>query len=169
VDPHKWLFAPFDACALVYRDPELGRVTHTQHAEYLDALENPEEWNPSDYAYNLTRRPRGLPLWFSLATYGVAAYREAIEQNIQLAYKIADEIRRRPDLDLVRDPQLSVVVFTKKGWKLEDYTRWSNKLLADGIGFVVPSSHKGEPNTRFAIVNPRTSYESLVEILDTMV
>ena len=169
VDPHKWLFAPFDACALVYRDPELGRVTHTQHAEYLDALENPEEWNPSDYAYNLTRRPRGLPLWFSLATYGVAAYREAIEQNIQLAYKIADEIRRRPDLDLVRDPQLSVVVFTKKGWKLEDYTKWSNKLLADGIGFVVPSSHKGEPNTRFAIVNPRTNYESLVEILDTMV
>jgi glutamate/tyrosine decarboxylase-like PLP-dependent enzyme len=110
-----------------------------------------------------------LPLWFSLATYGVSAYRSAIEQNIQLAYKIADEIRRRPDLDLVRDPQLSVVVFTKKGWTLDDYTRWSNKLLADGIGFVVPSSHKGEPNTRFAIVNPRTTYESLVEILDTMV
>jgi hypothetical protein len=68
----------------------------------------------------------------------------------------------------VRDPQLSVVVFTKKGWELEDYSRWSAKLLADGIGFVVPSSHQGKPNTRFAIVNPRTSYESLVEILDTM-
>lgn len=169
VDPHKWLFAPFDACALVYRDPELGRRAHTQHAEYLDALTDADEWNPSDYAYNLTRRPRGLPLWFSLATYGVSAYRDAIEANIQLTYRIAEEIRRRPDLELVRDPQLSVVVFIKRGWTLEDYSRWSAKLLADGIGFVVPSSHKGEPNTRFAIVNPKTEYASLVEILDTMV
>jgi glutamate/tyrosine decarboxylase-like PLP-dependent enzyme len=168
VDPHKWLYAPFDACALVYRNPELGRLAHTQHAEYLDALTDSDEWNPSDYAYNLTRRPRGLPLWFSLATYGVAAYREAVQQNIDLAHRIADEIRSREDLELVRDPELSVVVFTKKGWDLQDYTTWSNKLLADGIGFVVPSSHQGKPNTRFAIVNPRTTFESLVEILDTM-
>lgn len=168
VDPHKWLYAPFDACALVYRNPELGRLAHTQHAEYLDALTDSDEWNPSDYAYNLTRRPRGLPLWFSLATYGVAAYRDAVQQNIDLAHRIADEIRSREDLELVRDPELSVVVFTKKGWELQDYTTWSNKLLADGIGFVVPSSHQGKPNTRFAIVNPRTTFESLVEILDTM-
>jgi glutamate/tyrosine decarboxylase-like PLP-dependent enzyme len=113
VDPHKWLYAPFDACALVYRNPELGRLAHTQHAEYLDALTDSEEWYPSDYAYNLTRRPRGLPLWFSLATYGVAAYREAVQQNIDLAHRIADEIRFREDLELVRDPELSVVVFTK--------------------------------------------------------
>ena len=38
VDPHKWLFAPFDCCALVYRDPNVGRAAHTQHAEYLDVL-----------------------------------------------------------------------------------------------------------------------------------
>jgi len=169
VDPHKWLFAPFDACALIYREPELGRRAHTQHAEYLDALTDANEWNPSDYAYNLTRRPRGLPLWFSLATYGAAAYRAAIETNIRLAHLIADEIRQRPDLELVRDPQLSVVVFVKKGWTLEDYSRWSAKLLDDGIGFVVPSSHQGAPNTRFAIVNPKTTFESLVQILDTMI
>ena len=168
VDPHKWLFAPFDACALIYREPELGRRAHTQHAEYLDALTDANEWNPSDYAYNLTRRPRGLPLWFSLATYGISEYRAAIENNIRLAHVIAEEIRQRPDLDLVREPQLSVVVFTKKGWTLEDYARWSAKLLEDGIGFVVPSSHHGEPNTRFAIVNPKTTFEALVQILDTM-
>ena len=38
VDPHKWLFAPFDCCALVYRDPNVARAAHTQHAEYLDVL-----------------------------------------------------------------------------------------------------------------------------------
>ncbi|RAG67180.1 aspartate aminotransferase family protein, partial [Burkholderia multivorans] len=48
VDPHKWLFAPFDACALIYRDPRNGRRAHTQHAEYLDTLTESDEWSPSD-------------------------------------------------------------------------------------------------------------------------
>lgn len=168
VDPHKWLFAPFDACALVYREPELARAAHTQHGDYLDVLTERDEWNPSDYAYNLTRRVRGLPLWFSLATHGTKAYSKAVEQNIELAHRIADEIRSRPNLRLVREPQLSVVVFEREGWQLSDYERWSEKLLADQIAFVVPSSHNGKPNTRFAIVNPETSYELLLQILDSM-
>lgn len=166
VDPHKWLFAPFDACALVYRDPELARDAHTQHGEYLDTLTESGEWNPSDYAINLTRRPRGLPLWFSLATHGVAAYREAIETNCQLAREAADLIRERDDLELVREPMLSVVVFKKHGWTQNDYDAWSDKLLADQVAFVVPSSHQGEPNLRFAIVNPTTTIETIREILD---
>jgi len=168
VDPHKWLYAPYDACALVYRNPELARDAHTQHGEYLDTLTERDEWNPSDYAYNLTRRVRGLPLWFSLATHGTQAYSQAIEDNIQLANRIADEIRSRPHLRLVREPMLSVVVFEREGWTLPDYERWSASLLESQLAFVVPSSHQGKPNTRFAIVNPETSYELLVQILDTM-
>lgn len=168
VDPHKWLFAPFDACALVYRDPELGREAHTQHGEYLDTLTESGEWNPSDYAYNLTRRPRGLPLWFSLATHGVAAYRKAIEHNNQLARQIAAEIERRPGLKLVREPMLSVVVFTKDDWTQQQYDAWSQRLLESGMAFVVPSSHRGKPNLRFAIVNPNTTFELLCKILDSL-
>ena len=168
VDPHKWLFAPFDACALIYRDPELGRAAHTQHGEYLETLTGSGDFNPSDYAYNLTRRPRGLPLWFSLATHGIRMYRDAVRINIELATRIAVEISKRPDLQLVRKPELSVVVFEKKGWTLSDYEAWSAKLLAAGKAFIVPSSHKGKPNARFAIVNPETTYELLVEILDSM-
>jgi glutamate/tyrosine decarboxylase-like PLP-dependent enzyme len=168
VDPHKWLFAPFDACALLYRNPEDGRQAHTQHGEYLDTLTDSGDWNPSDYAYNLTRRPRGLPLWFSLATHGVRAYREAVTHNVELAREIADEIKRRPGFELVREPELSVVVFTKDGWTLDDYNAWSEKLLQEGVAFVVPSSHQGKPNTRFAIVNPETSFELLCQILDSM-
>ncbi len=72
VDPHKWLFAPFDCAALLYRQPNLAKAVHTQDASYLEVLhsDNPEEWNPSDYAYHLTRRARGLPIWFSMAVYG---------------------------------------------------------------------------------------------------
>jgi L-2,4-diaminobutyrate decarboxylase len=168
VDPHKWLFAPYDACALVYRDPENGRKAHTQHGEYLDTLTDSGDWNPSDYAYNLTRRPRGLPLWFSLATHGIAEYRQAVETNIQVAQEIAEVIRGRADLKLVREPELSVVVFTKDGWTLPDYDRWSKMLLDQGEAFVVPSSHQGKPNARFAIVNPRTTLPALIAILDSM-
>jgi L-2,4-diaminobutyrate decarboxylase len=168
VDPHKWLFAPFDACALVYRNPELAKAAHTQHGEYLDTLTDSGDWNPSDYAYNLTRRVRGLPLWFSLATHGIGAYREAVTDNITVAHEIADVIRKNPKLHLVREPELSVVVFEREGWQLADYERWSDYLLREGIGLVVPSSHQGKPNTRFAIVNPQTTTELLKTILNTM-
>lgn len=168
VDPHKWLFAPFDACALIYRDPLLGRRAHTQHAEYLDTLTEAEGWNPSDFAAHLTRRARGLPLWFSLATYGAKVYREAITASIDLAAEIAEEIRRRPGLRLVRDPELSVVVFEREGWSKEDYARWSERLLEEQHAFVTPSSHAGQTNARFAILNPRTTFADLTGILDTM-
>ena len=81
VDPHKWLFAPFDCAALLYRDPALARSVHTagRLATSTSSTTTPGEWNPTDYAYHLTRRARGLPLWFSLAVYGVDAYTEAIE------------------------------------------------------------------------------------------
>lgn len=168
VDPHKWLFAPFDACALVYRTPELARSAHTQHGEYLATLTESGLWNPSDYSFGLTRRVRGLPLWFSLATHGIASYREAIEKNIQVAHEIAEIIDSRDYLKLVRRPELSVVVFERVGWEIGDYDSWSDQLMRDEIGFVVPSSHRGRPNTRFAIVNPLTTVELLTQILDTM-
>ena len=95
VDPHKWLFAPFDACALVYRDPELARATHTQHAGYLEALVG-GEWNPSDYAVHLSRRARGLPFWFSLAANGTAAYETAVEQTLTVAGQAEDLIAALP-------------------------------------------------------------------------
>jgi glutamate/tyrosine decarboxylase-like PLP-dependent enzyme len=168
VDPHKWLFAPFDACALIYRDPSHGRRAHTQEADYLEVLNGPAQWNPSDLAVQLTRRARGLPLWFSLATHGIDAYRAAIEHGITMAAIVADEIRARPELSLVREPQLSVVVFRREGWTIADYQAWSDKLLDDQIGFVVPSYHAGEPVLRFAIINPLTTPELLTQILDTL-
>ncbi|GAB3602962.1 aminotransferase class V-fold PLP-dependent enzyme [Microbacterium aureliae] len=168
VDPHKWLFAPFDACALLYREPDKALLAHTQHAEYLDTLTGTADWNPSDLGIQLTRRARGLPLWFSLATHGTEAYRSAIAYGIDLAREIADEIERRPELSLVRDPQLSVVVFRREGWALADYAAWSDRLLEDQVGFVVPSSHRGEPVLRFAIISPLTTMDVLTGILDTL-
>ncbi len=122
VDPHKWLFAPFDCAALLYRDPALARSVHKQDAGYLDVIhEQPAEWNPTDYAYHLTRRARGLPLWFSLCVHGVREYGAAIESAIDLARQAAAEIAARDYLELIREPQLSVVLFRRIGWQASDY------------------------------------------------
>jgi glutamate/tyrosine decarboxylase-like PLP-dependent enzyme len=109
-----------------------------------------------------------LPFWFSLATYGVKAYRETIAYNILVAKQFADIIRERPYVQLVREPELSIVVWERIGWTPEQYQAWSDMLIEKQIALVTPSSHQGRVNTRVAILNPQTSLELLVEILDTM-
>jgi aromatic-L-amino-acid decarboxylase len=169
VDPHKWLFAPFDCAALIYRDPSLARSVHKQDASYLDVIHTgPVEWNPTDYAYHLTRRARGLPLWFSLAVHGVRAYTEAIEAAISLARLAAAEIGSRDYLELIREPGLGVVLFRRRGWAPAQYTDWADRLLRDQVAFIPPTAWEGETVARFAFLHPHTSMDLVREILDRM-
>jgi glutamate/tyrosine decarboxylase-like PLP-dependent enzyme len=172
VDPHKWLFGPFDCCALLYRDPEVARRAHTQHAEYLDVLHAPQsedhEWNPSDYAHHLSRRARGLPLWFSLATHGTDAYASAIESTLATAHAGAELVRAAPHLELVLEPELSVVMFRRRGWRATDYRLWSDRMLDEQLAFVVPSAWRNEPVLRLCVVNPSTTVADLALIFDSL-
>jgi glutamate/tyrosine decarboxylase-like PLP-dependent enzyme len=152
---------------LIYRNPEIARQAHTQHAGYLETLES-GEWNPSDYAIHLTRRVRGLPFWFSLAAHGTDKYAESMDKTMDVARAAADLIKENSNLELLMEPELSIVAFKRKGWTLSDYQKWSDKLLNDQIGFVTPSSHEGEPILRFAIVNPWTSVTDIKVILATL-
>ena len=168
IDPHKWLFAPFDCAALLYRDPALARVTFTQHAEYLDTINERPEWNPSDYAYHLTRRARGLPFWFSLATHGTAAYEAAVEDTLTLTRGVAALIEDQSHVELVVQPELSVVLFRRVGWQHADYQAWSDRALAEGLTLTVPTSWQGETVLRFCFVNPRTEVDDIAEILRSL-
>jgi glutamate/tyrosine decarboxylase-like PLP-dependent enzyme len=169
VDPHKWLFAPYDCAALLYRDPALARSVHSQNASYLDVIhESDGEWNPADYAYHLTRRARGLPLWFSLSVHGVRAYAEAIDSAVELASLAAAEIAKRPYLELVRAPELSVVLFRRHGWTAADYAAWADSLLEDQVAFMPPSAWEGETVARFAFLHPHTSMDLVSSILGRM-
>jgi L-2,4-diaminobutyrate decarboxylase len=168
LDPHKWLFAPFDSCALIYRDPVSARAAHTQHAGYLDPVNVEGEWNPSDFAIQLTRRARGLPFWFSLAVHGTDAYTRALEQTLSVARAGAAMIRAAEHLRLLVEPDLTVLLFERAGWSGEDYVRWSAALLDDQIAFVTPTRHAGRVCTRFAIVNPLTTADDLALIIDSM-
>ena len=167
LDPHKWLFTPFDCCALLYRDPALARDTHTQDASYLDVIHDSDgQWNPTDYAYHLTRRARGLPLWFSLAVHGIEAYREAIEVAVRLARETAELIRATPHLELIREPDLGVVLFRRKGWTPTQYDAWAKALHREQIAFIPPSKWEGETVGRFAFLHPHTTMDQVREILD---
>jgi aromatic-L-amino-acid decarboxylase len=170
IDPHKWLYAPFDCAALIYREPALARAVHSQEASYLDVIHDEAHpmWNPSDYAVHLTRRARGLPLWFSLAVHGASAYRDAVETVLHTAWESAELIDRAPHLELVRQPELSIVLFRRKGWSGAEYDSWSARLLAQQIGFVTPTSWEGERVARLAFLHPGTTVAMIEEIVGTM-
>jgi L-2,4-diaminobutyrate decarboxylase len=170
VDPHKWLFAPFDCCALLYRDPMQARMAHTQHAEYLDVLhtDDAHEWNPSDFAHHLSRRARGLPFWFSLATYGTDAYRDAVEQTLDVAHRGAELVKAAPHLELIMEPELSIVLFRRLGWGPVEYQAWSDRLLRDGTAFVVPTAWHGETVLRICVVNPLTTVADIELLIDSL-
>ena len=168
VDPHKWLFAPFDCAALLYRDPNLARAALTQQAEYLETLAPTAPLNPSDLGIHMTRRVRGLPLWFSLTCHGTAAYDAAVTRGIELARATAGRVRQAPHLELVLEPQLSVVLFRRTGWDTERCQAWSDEALASGLGLLVPTVHEAETVFRCCFVNPTTTLVDVDALLDAM-
>ena len=165
VDPHKWLFAPFDCCALVYREPEHGAAAHSQFATYLDGVDR-DVWNPADFAVHLTRRARGLPFWFSLATYGTDRYRDAVEKVLSTTRAVAEEIQTRSHLRLVMEPDLSIVLFERVGWDMVDYEAWSLRNAKAGTVLCVPTRWRDQPVLRFCFINPETDVAEVAAVLD---
>lgn len=171
IDPHKWLFATSGSCAVIYRDPALAAAVHTQRGPYLDVLhgDGERDWNPCDLGFQLTRRASGLPLWFALAVHGSDAHAAAVRRGVELARYTADAIRRSvAPLELVLEPELSVVLFRRHGWGAADWARWAARLLDDGIAFVAPTAWRGEPVGRLVFLHPRTPTSLVDQILTTL-
>ena len=163
VDPHKWLFAPFDCCALLYRDPALARAAHTQQASYLDILTEAagvepdrllggpdppgpracrcgSRWPPTGRRPTPTRSS-GPCRWRAFAEEEIG--RRALPRGAARARPVG---RRLPPARAGRRPT------TRRG---------RTRLLDEQVAFVVPTSHEGETRTRFAIVNPLTSEDDI--------
>ena len=145
VDPHKWLLSPFDCAALIYRDPTPARLAHTQHAGYLDAIIDDAVYNPADHAHVLT-----------------------IEQTLSVARATRDLVVAAEHLELLVEPELSVVAFRRRGWGADDYQAWCDRLMADGTAMLTPTTFEGSPAMRVCIINPRTTLDDLVEIFATL-
>lgn len=174
IDPHKWLFSPYDCGAVIYKNPEQAKSAHTQEGSYLDIFsdEGAQGFNPSDYQIQLTRRVRGLPLWFSLAMHGTERYEKAIERGIELAQIAGRLITEFHKTELVRDPSLSCVLFRRIGWTPEDYRNWTYKNHKAGFALVAPTKvrqgNEFETVSRFCFINPDTTEDDIRAILASM-
>lgn len=175
IDPHKWMFSPYDCGAVIYKEPELAKKAHSQQGSYLDIFKDDgaHGFNPTDYQIQLTRRVRGLPLWFSLATHGTDRYKQAVERGIELAQIAGRMITAHPDLELVRESSLSCVLYRRKGWQPEDYTHWTYENHRKGFALVTPTKWKigdhFETVSRFCFINPDTTERDIEMILESMV
>jgi len=174
IDPHKWMFSPYDCGAIIYKNPELAKKAHAQQGSYLDIFkdEGAHGFNPADYQIQLTRRVRGLPLWFSLATHGTKRYQEAVERGIELAQIAGRMINKMGHVELVREPSLSCVLYRRKGWKPQDYTHWTYENHRKGFALVTPTKWKNESAfetvSRFCFINPDTTEKDIELILESM-
>lgn len=168
IDPHKWLYSPYDCAAVVYRDAAAARRSLTQHADYLDWGRAESGIDPSDLALHLTRRARGVPVWASLQAYGSSAYAEAVDRCLATAEYAAGRVAPLDYLELVLEPSLTVVLIRRLGWGEDEYDAWSDGAMRRGVGFVVPTRHRGETVLRLCFVNPLTTREDVDLILDDL-
>ncbi|MCH2163296.1 MAG: aminotransferase class V-fold PLP-dependent enzyme [Marinovum sp.] len=167
LDPHKWLFAPYDSSALIYRNAGDGAAAHGQRAVYLDTVDA-DQWNPSDYALHLSRRARGLPLWYSLATHGTAAYVAAVASTRKIAEEIAKGIAVAEHLDLLLGPQLTVILFKPRSMDEPTMVRWAEDKRRSGSLLCLPTRWRGEMVFRLCIVNPQTDPTHVLHALEDL-
>ena len=91
-----------------------------------------------------------------------------MQATMDVAAHAADLVKKHPNLELLYEPELSIVAFTRPGWSAAQYQEWSDQLLADQIGFIPPSADRGQSILRFAIVNPWTKINDIEAILATL-
>ncbi len=131
-DPHKGMFLPYGTGCLLVRDGDALRAAHQADAPYLQDFREDDGLPPSptEYGPELSRDFRGLRVWLSLQLHGAAAFRSALEEKLRLAETLADAIRGIPTLELVDEPQLSVVPFRPRRRDGETLDAWSERASA---------------------------------------
>ncbi|HKH45944.1 MAG TPA: aminotransferase class I/II-fold pyridoxal phosphate-dependent enzyme [Thermoanaerobaculia bacterium] len=112
LDPHKSLFLPYGTGALLVRDGAALRRTHTAEADYMPAIQDdPALSDFSEMGPELSRPFRGLRLWLPIKLLGIAPFRDALQEKLDLAREAAEEVRRMPGIEMVAEPELSLFAF----------------------------------------------------------
>ena len=164
VNPHKWLFTPIDCSVLYTRKPEVLRETFSLVAEYLTTTDTAEV-NYMDYGLQLGRRFRALKLWMVMEHYGLEHLRNVIREQVGYAERLENELRKRPDIELMAPRSMSVVVFRKKGTD-EENAALLEKMNATGRVFVSHTRLRGRYAIRVAIGNGATEWRHVEQILE---
>lgn len=164
LDPHKWLYQPYECGCLLVRDGAALRRAFELRSDYLrDAATADGIVNFGDYGLQLSRTSRAFKLWLSLQTFGVDAFRDAIDRTLDLAAHAVERIRASPRLQLAAPPSLGVVCFTRDDGAVDGLVA---ALEASGLGLVSSTRVDGREALRLCILNHTSTEADVDAVLD---
>ena len=176
LDPHKWLFVPFECGCLLAREPRTLEAAFSVHPEYLaDVRAREHEVNFADYGEQLTRGPRALKVWLSVRYFGLAAIRDTIARGIALAEYAESRLRENPDMDVLSPAQFGVLCFRSRaraGESREALNARNERINArvNGTGKFLMSSTvlRGNYAVRICTHGFRTTASDIDALIDTV-
>ena len=168
LDPHKWLFVPFECGCLLVRDPPRLKAAFQIFPEYLaDAQTGHEAVNFADYGEQLTRYSRALKVWMSVRYFGTDAIRDAIERAMMLARRLEERVRVTPTLEIVSPARFGVVCFRAHPDRVADTAldalneRVLTRVVGEGRYFISSTRLRGAFALRACILGFRTAEEDI--------
>ena len=175
LDPHKWLFQPYEMGCVLVRDRRQLKETFHSMPEYLRDIDlSEEEVNFCDYGIQLTRSFRALKLWMSLRVFGLRAFREAVSRGIALAEVAEETLRSLPDWQIVTPAQLGIVTFRYSASRCspKELEAINQKIVAemikDGFSMVSSTVLRGQNVLRMCTINPRTTESDIGETIQRL-
>jgi len=172
LDPHKWLYQPFEAGCVLVRDG--GRLHHafSVSPHYLqDTAVEGEEVNFGERGFQLTRSARALKIWLALKYFGLQPFRDAVDRSIALAVYAGERISRSPRLELLSPPSLGIVCFRRRFPEAPDRTDELNaallgRLAESGLALISSTRVGGLYALRLCILNHTTTRGDVDAVLD---
>jgi aromatic-L-amino-acid/L-tryptophan decarboxylase len=173
LDPHKWLYVPFECGCLLARDPRQLEKAFSVHPEYLqDVRVRDTEVNFSDYGEQLTRYSRSMKIWVSVQYFGTEAIAAEQERAMRLADLAEQIVRDAPDMEVLSPAQFGIVCFRMHPRGMDDTTKLNelNQVVNDRVnrsGFVLMSSTRLRDalSLRLCIPGYRTREEDVRDVL----
>jgi glutamate/tyrosine decarboxylase-like PLP-dependent enzyme len=156
VDPHKWLFQPYDIACLFVREPGALEQTFAMYPEYLADVTG-SAIDMHNRSLELTRRGRGIKLWLTLRAYGLDTLARAIDRGIGLAEYAQQVIEADGRLEIVTPAQLGIVTFASPSASDAEHAQAAARLTADGFAAATSTVLAGRTVLRLCIINPQTT------------
>jgi len=173
LDPHKWLYQPYETGCVLVRDGELLRGAFQIHPDYLqDTAVEEGEVNFADLGIQLTREARGLRIWLSLKSFGLEAFRAAIDHSLDLAQAAEELIGAEPAFELLSPASLGIVCFRRRFPGLDDELDLERanaglvrRLTESGEGMISSTRLEGRYALRLCVLNHRSRRADVERVL----
>jgi aromatic-L-amino-acid/L-tryptophan decarboxylase len=174
LDPHKWLYQPFECGCLLVRDGDLLRRAFEITPDYLrDAQVHPGEVNFSDLGVQLTRGFRALKVWMSVRCFGTRAFSQAIDNCLDLALAAQRRIEASSELELLNPASLGVVCFRRRPGGMDDEAALDRlnaelvaRLAASGRALVSSTRLRGRYAVRLCVLNHASAAADVDAVLE---